>query len=91
MLAERARRLEESKDVSFTVYEGQVPLHQRLILLVQDFLESTLDFDLNDLFNFQGSLLGMDKNMPRKKTEKLDKIIKELFKKYQIEIIQPNL
>ena len=63
MQAERARRLEESKEVSVTVYEGKVPLHQRLVLLVQDFLESTLDFDLNDLFNFQGSLLGLDKKL----------------------------
>ena len=52
MQAERARRLEEQKEVYFTVYEGKVPLHQRLVLLVQDFLESTVDFELSDLFNF---------------------------------------
>ena len=46
---------------------------------------------MNDLFNFQGSLLGLDKNIRQDKAEKLEKIIKELFKKYQIEIIQPNL
>ena len=34
------------------MYEGQVPMHQRLILLCHDFLESTWDFELNDLFNF---------------------------------------
>lgn len=85
MQAERARRLEDSKEV--TVYEGRVPLHQRLILLTQDFLESTWDFELNDLFNFQGSLLGLDKNIRQDKAEKLEKLIKELFKKYQIEII----
>ena len=73
------------------MYEGQVPLHQRLVLLTQDFLESTWDFELNDLFNFQGSLLGLDKNIKRERAEKLEKIIKELFKKYQIEVIQPNL
>lgn len=42
--AKRERMKEDNKNV--TVYEGQVPLHQRLILLCQDFLESTWDFDL---------------------------------------------
>ena len=64
------------------MYEGRVPLHQRLILLCHDFLESTWDFELLELFNFQGSLLGLNKNMDKDKADKLDKIVKELFKKY---------
>lgn len=87
--AERADKLEQSKDV--TVYEGQVPLHQRLTLLCQDFLESTLNFDINDLHNFQQSLQGQDKNIRADKLAKLHRIVKELFKKYQLEIVQPDL
>ena len=29
--------------------------------------------------------------MPRHKAEKLQRLIKELFKKYQLEILQPNI
>ena len=62
-----------------------------MVLLCQDFLESTWDFELHDLFNFQNSLLGFDKNIRAEKLEVLDRLVKELFKKYQIEIIKPNI
>lgn len=89
MKAERARKIEQSKEV--TVYEGRVPVHSRLILLCEDFIESTADMELNELLNFQGSLLGFDSSIKTEKAERLVRIIKELFKKYQIEVIQPNL
>ena len=36
-----------------SVYEGRVPLHQRLVLLCQDFLESIFDFNVSDILNLQ--------------------------------------
>lgn len=47
----RAKKLEHERDLS--VYEGRVPINQRLILLCQDFLESVFDFNIGDLFNLQ--------------------------------------
>ena len=85
------RELKAKKIEGVSIYDGRVPLHQRLVLLCQDFLESTWDFELHDLFNFQNSLLGFDKNIRAEKLEVLDRLVKELFKKYQIEIIKPNI
>ena len=70
-----------------------MPVHQRLILLCADFLESATaaKFKIHDLFSFQGKLTGLEQSMPRHKAEKLQRLIKELFKKYQLEILQPNI
>ena len=46
---------------------------------------------MGDLFKFQGKLINYDQGLSREKATKLDRLIKELFKKYQIEILQPNL
>ena len=73
----RLLQKEESKDLS--VYEGRVPIHQRLILLCYDFLESTQSFDINDLFNFQGNMFGQEKHIEKKKLKNLERIVKELF------------
>jgi len=74
-----------------TVYEGRVPLHQRLVLLCQDFLESVWDFGLSDLLNFQTSLKNTEASMKPEKVDILKKVTKELFKKYQIEIVRPDV
>ena len=47
------------------MYEGRVPLHHRLVLLCQDFLESIFDFNISDIFNLQkqaknGTVFSMD-------------------------------
>lgn len=85
----RAKQVQDTADVS--VYEGPVPVHQRLSLLCYDFLESTWDFELNELFNFQGNINELEKSMQDHKAEKMNRLIKELFKKYQLEIVTPNI
>lgn len=77
---ERDERAKKNREVS--KYEGVVPVHQRLILLVQDFLESVDDFELNDLFNLQNLLKDHDQMVDKEKADKLVRLSKELFKKY---------
>ena len=59
---------------------------------MQDFLESVDDeFDLNDLFNLQAVMTNLENTMEKYKADKITRLMRELFKKYQIEIVQPNL
>ena len=88
--AEREQRVLKITNVT-TKYHGKVPLHQRLVLLCADFLESTKEFELNELINFSDNIYSLDKILPIGKVEKLNSMIKELYQKYQIEIVQPNL
>lgn len=85
------REHQDRRNEGVTIYQGQVPLHQRLILLCQDFLESTWDFESNDFFNFQNSIETYDKNISRAKVLIFEDLIKELFQKYQLEIVKPNI
>ena len=50
IVLQREQMREDAKDV--TVYEGRVPIHQRLRLLCYDFIESTQDYTSEELDNF---------------------------------------
>ncbi len=83
--------MKERKNADMSIYEGRVPLHQRLVLLCTDFLESTWDFDIIDMFNFQTSINRVSDNIKEEKVKILKHLIKELYKKYQLEVIRPDL
>ena len=51
-------------------------------MLASDFLESTHEFDLNDLFNLQTVMSDFDHMVDKEKASKLVRLTQELFKKY---------
>ena len=70
-----------------------MPLHQRLILLCSDFLESVWDFKITDLINFQSEQQSIDDRSERQpaKVKLLNRLVKELYKKYQLEVVRPDV
>ena len=86
----RRQKIEENKEL--TKYEGKVPINQRLVLLTADFLEAIKDVDQYEYFiwrsNFQS---GEEGEMLKHRVSKVLNIIKQLFRKYQLEIVRPNI
>ena len=74
--------MDKDKSFAITKYEGVIPVHQRLVLLASDFLESTHEFALNDLFNLQTVMSDFDHMVDKEKASKLVRLTRELFKKY---------
>jgi len=74
-----------------TKYDGKIPVNQRLVLLTADFLEATKDMDPYEMFAWQQQAEGTAKKEQEKRVSKTLTLIKQLFKKYQLEIIRPNL
>ena len=66
-------------------------MNQRLVLLAADFLEATKDVDHYEMFKWRSNLTTVEKEDRQNKVSQMITIIKQLFKKYQLEIIRPNL
>jgi hypothetical protein len=69
--------------------QGNPPVTQRLVWLVKDFLMAC-ELEISEMFAWQQSnkLTG---SLNSKKSSRLTKLMKELFKKYQLAILKPNL
>lgn len=74
-----------------TVLQGEPPASERLIWLVRDFILATSDFELNEKISWQSSVSKLTGGVIPRKGQILLKLMKELFKKYQLAIIQPNV
>ena len=87
------RAQKQEREQGLSIYEGRVPLQQRLILLCSDFLESVWDFKITDLINFQNDLQSIDNKSERQpeKVKLLNRLVKELYKKYQLEVVRPDV
>lgn len=80
IVEQREQMKEEAKDL--TVYEGRVPIHQRLRLLCFDFIESTRDFTEEEMTNFQSRYFETEHSIFGSENAKLERIVNELFHKY---------
>jgi hypothetical protein len=85
----KLQQIEENK--SLTVLQGEPPASERLIWLVRDFILATSDFELNEKISWQSSVSKLTGGVIPRKGQILLKLMKELFKKYQLAIIQPNV
>ena len=57
-------------------------MHQRLMLLCYDFIESTKNFDAQEISNFQRHFFGPEYMIMADRYYKLECIVRELFQKY---------
>lgn len=71
--------------------KGRPPVNDRFIWMVRDFLLATTDFELNEKISWSTSVRTLTGGVVQKKGHKLLKLMKELFKKYQLEIVQPDV
>ena len=76
---------------SLTVLTGVPPASERLIWMVRDFILATTEFELNEKISWQSSVSKLTGGVIPRKGQYLLKLMKELFKKYQLAIIQPNV